>query len=365
MKLFTNDPYWKYQWGHESIKVDSAWLIETGDTGIKVAVIDNGVDYEHPDLKSAFGSQKGYDFYENDNDPMPTKVGLDNHHGTHCAGIIGATINNEIGIAGLAKIRILAVRVGEGSDLLADRAADGICWAADNGAKVINMSFGTDQPVAIIKTACNYAYAKGCVLVAAAGNAGDSVVNYPAAYPKVIAVGALAEGDTLASFSNYGDSLELVAPGDYIISLGYDSSYWYMSGTSQAAPYVCGVIALMLSHNPNLSVETIRDILHEEAVDLGVAGYDKKYGYGKVHAYRSVKSSAIQENLFIKKIKPIAYPNPFRNYLYIKGSEANLYDCTGRLIARIKSNKFYTYKLKNGIYFIRINNTTQKLVKIE
>ena len=274
-----NDPYFGDQWGLRKINVTSAWDI-TINSSIIVAVIDTGVDYAHPDIAPNYLG--GYDWVNDDSDPMD-----DNGHGTHCAGIIAAVVNNSIGIAGIANVRILAEKAlnsnGEGycSDV-----ANAIQHAVDRGAKIISMSLGGAEHSQTLEQACQYAWNKGALLVAASGNE-HSQICYPAAYDTVIAVGSITENDELSYFSNFGLEQELVAPGEGILST-YPSGYVYESGTSMATPHVAGVAALAWAVHPEYSNEQIRMLLRNTAVDLGNPGWDELYGYGKIDAYGAV-----------------------------------------------------------------------------
>lgn len=279
---YPSDPLFSYQWNLYSINVTSAWDICSGGN-ITVAVVDTGIDYTHPDLAANYVSG-GYDWVNNDDDPMD-----DNGHGTHCAGIIAAVTDNGEGIAGIAQVKLLAEKVlnryGTG---YSSWIANGIVHAADNGAKVISLSLGSDNPSYTIKRACNYAWKKGVLLVAAAGNDGTRGIDYPAAYLSVIAVGAIDENDKKAYFSNYGKGLELVAPGVNILSTYLNSGYKRLDGTSMAAPHVSGVAALLWSCNPDLTNKDVRIILDKTAQDLGKSGYDCYYGFGKIDAYKAL-----------------------------------------------------------------------------
>ncbi len=281
-----NDPYFKYQWNLRNINVTNAWNISLGNKSIIVAIIDTGVDYNHPDLKNNY-VPLGYDWVNDDNDPMD-----DNGHGTHCAGIVAAVINNGIGIAGIANVKIMAEKVlneygwGYYSDV-----ARGIVHAVDSGAKIISMSLGGNESSITLENACLYAWSKGALLVAASGNDGANHISYPAAYDTVIAVGSINESNKLSYFSNYGNEQELVAPGEHVLSTYYYNgihTYIFASGTSMATPHVAGVAALAWATHPTLNNQQIRDLLRATAIDLGAPGWDKYYGYGKVDAYRAV-----------------------------------------------------------------------------
>jgi serine protease len=308
-----NDPLYSFQWHFPMIHMEQAWDVQLGgDPSIVVAVLDTGVAYENystylkaRDLAGTSFVQ-GYDFISND--PHPND---DNAHGTHVTGTIAQTTNNGYGVAGVAfKTSIMPVKVldssGSGTDVT---LADGIRYAADNGAHVISMSLGFDPSVTpgdipVVTEAVEYAYSKGVILVASSGNDGVGVVSLPAAYPEVIAVGAVHSGDARASYSQYGSALEVVAPGGDDVdrnSDGYmdgvlqetfnpntknpsDFGFWFFYGTSQAAPHVSGLVALLLAQDPTRTCDEIRNILHTTSIDLGAPGWDEEYGYGRIDA---------------------------------------------------------------------------------
>jgi thermitase len=278
--LIPNDPLWGQQWGPQRIHCAEAWDSGTGSSSVTIAIVDTGIDYNHQDL-SAHYLTGGHDWVNGDNDPMD-----DNNHGTHCAGIAAAVMDNGIGIAGVAQVKLLAEKVlnsdGQGT---AFDVASGITHAADQGADVISMSFASSGSSPTIEAACSYAYtSKGAVLVAASGNDGQPQVSYPAAYDTVIAVGAIDQSDERCSFSNYGAKLELVAPGFQIVSTIRNNQYDSYDGTSMACPHVSGVAALAISKNPGESNVWIRDLLDASAEDLGSPGKDIYFGYGLVDA---------------------------------------------------------------------------------
>ncbi len=278
-----NDPKWNQQWGPKKIYAPEAWDYQKGSTSVIVAVLDSGVDYNHEDLAGRV--IKGYDFVNNDNDPMD-----DNpySHGTHVAGIIGAIMDNNRGIAGIAQVKILAIKVGDQYRPYPDSVADGIYYAANNSAKIISMSLSFNSDYERVRRACEYAWSQGALLIASVGNEGQEVQKYPAAYDKVIAVGAIDSNDQQAPFSNYGSHVELVAPGVNILSTVRNNGYNTMSGVSMAVPHVSGVAALVWSQNPSFTNQKVREILRNTAVDLGSSGWDKYYGYGKVNAFAAV-----------------------------------------------------------------------------
>jgi thermitase len=278
-----DDPFWSMQWGPQKIGADWAWNTTMGDHSNLVAVVDTGIYYIHPDLAANYVAL-GYDWANNDTDPID-----DYGHGTHCAGIIAAVLNNSEGIAGLAQVRVMAEKVIDSSGYgYADWVANGIIHATDCGAKIVSMSIGGWGDSELIHDAVKYAYDAGVLLVAAAGNSASNVKPYPAGYEEVVSVAATDEYDNTAYFSNWGDWIELAAPGVDIYSTvpgGYSS----MSGTSMACPHVAGVAALLWSQYPNRTRDWVRMWLRNTADDLGPEGFDDHYGYGRVNARNALE----------------------------------------------------------------------------
>ena len=284
---------------------------------IVVAIIDSGVDYDHEDLRDNIwhndaelrGTQgvdddgngyiddiRGWDFthapgllgtgdyLDRDNDPRD-----ESSHGTGVAGIVAAATNNGVGIAGIAPdARLMALRaglnrrVGGNSGFLEeDDLAAAILYAVENGAQVINMSWGGPERTFILTDVLQYAHAQGIVLVAAAGNS-EGALSYPAAHHATLAIGATHNDDQLAYFSSRGAALDLVAPGVGVLSTHLNNHYQPGSGTSYSTPHVSGLIALILSRRPELSPQSIRGLLIASAIDLGRPGHDNHFGGGRV-----------------------------------------------------------------------------------
>lgn len=318
-----NDPMFNQQWGPDKIKCPDGWEYTTGDSDVSIAIIDTGVDYTHPDL--ADNCIQGYDFVnininkylqqgfikdENedytirDNDPMDI-----NGHGTHCAGITSAVSNNNIGISGVAwDCKIMPVRAGfslfweyesvtynigvfEDEDII-----DAIDYAADNGADVISMSFGSSTASSLVESVCKDAWNKGSVLVASTGNDYRGTAGYPARYEKVIGVGAINEENRRCDFSNYGAGLSLVAPGEDILSTLPESSYGELSGTSMACPHVAGVAALAFSRFTNYNNQQVIDLLEDSADYIGPALH---YGHGRVDATFEISAPPETEEIIV------------------------------------------------------------------
>jgi serine protease len=286
------DPYRGQQWDLTKMRAADAWQKSTG-TGATVAVIDTGVDASHPDLAGKI--LPGIDIISGvegtSTDP--------NGHGTHVAGTIAALTGNGEGVAAVAPgAKILPIRVlgANGSGYMSD-AATGIVYAADHGANVINMSLGSTAQVTAVTNAISYARGKGVVVVAAAGNerASGSPVSYPAADPGVIAVAATDSADAFAGYSNRGSYVDIAAPGSGIVSTypaAKGSSYVIMSGTSMAAPHVAAVAALLESYRPGLTPDQVEQAMESSAVDLGPAGKDADYGYGRIDAAAALTAAS-------------------------------------------------------------------------
>lgn len=293
-----NDPLSDQQWYLNTLQMPAVWQANgLGSDTVKVAVLDTGVDYTHPDLKDKV--ILGPDYIDRDNDPK------DMHgHGTHVAGIVAAQLNNQTGIAGLApNVKIVAVRVldAKGGGSLFN-IAKGIAYAANNGIKVINLSLGSPPGGVIMRTLANfigsYAEMKGSLVIAAAGNEGGAI-GLPAAASKFMAVGAVNNHNTLATFSNRGKQLSVVAPGVNILSTfptyevtanqsGLPQNYASLNGTSMATPMVAAHAALLWSRNPQLKPAQVRQKIESSATDLGAVGKDETFGYGLINIANSM-----------------------------------------------------------------------------
>jgi subtilisin family serine protease len=251
-----------------------------GKNKVKVGVIDTGLDANHPELKNKLVA--------NVNVMDPLKKGKADTHGTHVAGIIAAEKNNGIGGFGMApNSQMVSIDVSNRSFFVTDYVvAEGVLEAIRQNVKVINMSLGFYYPSPILEDAVKKAIEKGIIVVAAAGNDGAAVLNYPASFEGVISVGATNEKNQLAYFSTYGPSVDVVAPGQNVYSSVFDvdkgSSFVKMSGTSMASPVVAGAVSLLLSKYPKLTPYQVNYMLTKTAKDLGESGYDLKYGYGLI-----------------------------------------------------------------------------------
>lgn len=288
--LIPNDAEYSQQYALPLISAPIAWDITTGNSNIIVAVVDDAVKITHPDL--APSCIQGYDVANNDNNPNPDNNNMS--HGTHVAGIIGAASNNNIGVASIGfGVSILPVKSSDQAQYITDGYA-GIIWAADNGAHVINMSWGGSGGGQSGQNVINYAYNAGCVLVAAAGNDNVSTQFYPAAYNNVISVASTTSSDAKSSFSNYGSWIDISAPGSAIRSTYFNSSgtnnYSNLNGTSMASPMVAGLCGLMLSLNPSLTQTQLTNCLLSSADNISSQnpGYNGMLGSGRINAYQAL-----------------------------------------------------------------------------
>jgi len=309
VKLTPNDPYFSSSgswgqayydlWGLHTINASAAWDTSTG-AGIVVAVVDTGIDYNHPDISA--NVVPGWDFVgASVGNPQQGNDPIDHFgHGTHVAGTIAAVGNNGIGVIGVAwRAKIMPVKglddSGSGSD---STMAPAIEYAANNGADVINASWGGAGTSQTIADAVDYAYNMGLVFVTSAGNDNDNADNYyPANLWDVITVAASDPTDALASFSNWGDKIDVAAPGVDILSLRaagtsmgtpLNDDYTRADGTSMAAPHVSGLAALILAAHPEYSNEEVRQAIRISADNLGQPGFDMNFGYGRIDASAAV-----------------------------------------------------------------------------
>jgi subtilisin family serine protease len=299
-----NDPYYSWQWNMERVRAPFAWASATGAELPVIAILDTGVGLTHPDLAPRLVA--GWDFVHNDSAPED-----DNGHGTHVAGIAAAAGDNAIGVAGMSwNGRIMPVKVldehGSGD---AEVAMLGVHWAVDHGATIISMSLGTTDASPYLDEAVQYAISHGAIVVAAAGNVGSQlpmgVPVYPAAFPGVIGVGATGQDDTIASFSNRGSFVDVVAPGLQVFSTWLGGGYSFQSGTSMATPHVSGLAALIWAAAPTRSAGQVASALQQGVVDLGAAGWDPIYGYGRIDA-PSALARALQLSALTAMAEPAA-----------------------------------------------------------
>ncbi|MBP7689059.1 MAG: S8 family serine peptidase [Thermoflexales bacterium] len=299
--------YVAQQWPYLNVmRVPEAWALTTGDSR-PVAVIDTGISITHPDLTGKIWSNPdeiagngldddangyvddaiGWNFVSNTNNVQ------DNHsHGSHVSGSIAASANNGQGIAGLSWAATLMPIKALGSNAAGTWAniAAAIIYAADEGARIINLSLGDKAvPPQTLRLAVSYAQSKGCLLIAAAGNDGTGQIEYPAALPGVLAVASTELDDTRSDFSNYGADLDVSAPGRDIFSASSTGSYYANSGTSMSAAHVSGLAALIWSMRPDYAALTVAQTITLTAQDIGSIGWDAQSGWGRIDALAAVR----------------------------------------------------------------------------
>jgi len=316
-----NDSYYSNQWDHNNygqvtngtldadMDTDDAWDISTGSDDIIIAILDSGVDLDHPDYEDRIIS--GYDFVNND-----SNANDDHGHGTSCAGIAAAEGNNNIGVAGICwDCKIMPIKVmgsdGSGED---SNIAEGVVWASDNGAHVISMSLGGGMFNSFFEDAINYATDNGTTVIAATGNDDFGSISYPSRYDNCVAIGAMSPCNERKNFnscdgenfwgSNYGIGMDVVAPGVKIpttsIGGGYTTQF---NGTSSACPHAAGVAGLIYSVMPNASPIDVRTIMQIQADDIGSIGYDLETGYGRLNANKCIQNLLDTPDLVVSEFE--------------------------------------------------------------
>jgi len=271
-----NDPYIDRQWALNQIRMPELWQITTGSPEILVAVLDTGIDQSHVDLEGKVVAEINLT-----GSPTPSDI---HGHGTHVAGIIAASSNNGIGIAGVApQCRLMNVKVADDrGKCQATALAEGIIWAVDNGAKVINISIEIKESSPDLEAAINYAWNHGALVVAAAGNSGSHEPVYPAYYQNCIAVTAVKEENSLSPLSNNGNWVDLAAPGYKIYSTQPGDSYGFETGTSFASAHVSGIAALLFSlvtdtNNNGFLNDEVLAIIEDSCLEIGIDGAGRGY----------------------------------------------------------------------------------------
>jgi subtilisin len=348
-------------WGVTRIHAPAVYATGNNGGGIPVAVLDSGIDSGHPDL--AVNYVGGYDFVRDDAIPDD-----ENGHGTHVSGTIAAADNGQgvVGIGPAIDLYSLKFLNASGSGYTSDEIT-AVEWAVDHGIKVLNMSFGSRVRSSAEESALNAAYAQGMLLVAAAGNSGNTQKLYPAAYGSVIAVAATTSTDQRASFSSYYADVEIAAPGQSILSTmpgyhvglndeGYAQDYAYLSGTSMATPHVAAVGALVFWQHPTWTAAQVRDQLNATASDLGAAGRDAQFGYGLVDAEAAVFGTPPPPPpTGVGTIQGTVY----RNGTPVAGANVTIANQAGAIVGSAKTNAAGAYSIGNlpadanpGTYYI-------------
>lgn len=284
-----SDPYFGNQWGMTKVQGPQAWDISHGSPSAKIAILDTGIDKDHEDLAAKTVARVNFTTAASDDDLYG--------HGTHVAGIAAALTNNSVGVAGLGyEASLMSVKVLDDSGSgYYSWVANGINWAADNGAKVINLSLGGSSGSTTLKNAVDYAWSKGVVLACAAGNSSNTSPTYPAYYSNCLATAATDSNDQKASWSSYGSWVDVAAPGVDIFSTLPNHknkiailNYGSLSGTSMATPHVAGLAGLLFGYNLGLSNSQVRSAIETYADDI--AGTGTYWSQGRINAYRSLSS---------------------------------------------------------------------------
>ncbi len=276
------------QWSLHKIKAQEAWDFSTGSASVKVAVTDDAFNIDHPDLVNKMLA--GRDVVMQNNDPRPCGS-TDGFHGTHVAGIVGAETDNDIGIASIGwNVSVIPVKIANCQGQLIG-GYDGVIWAAQNGADIINMSWGGPSAGFYGQNIMNNAQSAGCILVAAAGNDGTDEELFPAAYPNVIAVASSNPNDAKSNFSQYGSFIDITAPGSFIRSTTHTNGYQNSQGTSMATPLVAGFLGLMKSFAPDATNEQLIQCLYDGAdnIDSENPQFIGKLGVGRLNALNTMQ----------------------------------------------------------------------------
>jgi len=396
-----NDIQSRQNWVFQNISMDNAWGL-AGNNKNTIAIVDDGVKIDHPDLNiwtnpNEIDSNKidddhngfvddihGYDVADKDNDPTPP-VSQFWTHGTHTSGIAGAKTNNSFGVASVSynTVSIIAVKCTTQPAVLT-HAEDGLDYAISAGANTISMSWGGKDTslYKTLHTLINAADKKNIILVAAAGNDGEDSLNYPAGFDHVIAVGSTGVNDIVSKSTNYGNYIDVMAPGDTIYStVVYSPYYGTLSGTSMSCPLVAGLCGLMLSVKPTLTPGQIEICLKTTADNIESKNnikYKNKLGAGRINAVNAMQCAAnnnIEKDIILSGVE--IWPNPAQNILHISSSNSSksnlqILDMMGRIVLYTSFTNQVNIDLTSytaGLYMVNAYNdngiTTSKFLKSE
>ncbi len=396
-----NDINSRQSWVFQTISMDNAWGL-AGNNKSTIAVVDDGVKIDHPDLNiwtnpNEIDTNKidddlngfvddihGYDVADNDNDPTPPASQFWTH-GTHTSGIAGAKTNNNLGVASVSynTVSIIAVKCTNQPVVLTN-TEDGLDYAIKAGANIISMSWGGKDTslYKTLHTLIDAAYKKNIILVAAAGNDGEDSVNYPAGFEHVISVGSTGVNDMVSKISNYGNYIDVMAPGDTIYStVVYSPYYGTLSGTSMSCPLVAGLCGLMLSVKPTLTPDQIEICLKATADNIDSKNnikYKNKLGAGRINAVNAMQcaiNNSIQKKIYNNTIT--IWPNPVQNILNMSlpnsgKSNLQILDMMGKVVLYTSLNKSASIDLTGyaaGLYMINVYNenglASCKFLKVE
>lgn len=418
--VIPNDQYFFRQYGllnngtltssleDADIDMELAWDIQQGDESIVVAILDTGLKMDHPEFDGRLwinedesagendddgngfvGDVLGWDFANVDNDPSD-----DYGHGTNVTGILGATGNNGIGYAGVdwnCKLMICKI-LGDDNYGLYSWWTDAIYYAVDNGAKVLNMSVGGSGYSSIMQQAAEYAYLNGVTIVVSMGNENRLAPSYPAAYSTTIGVGSTNNNDHRTepffwdetSGSNFGPHIDVVAPGNFIYGLQYQSNsnyHTYWGGTSQAAPLVAGLSSLLMAQDPSRTPDDIRSIIRNTAEDQvgnvteDTEGFDIYYGHGRVNAFAALSSMPVATQDNSKSERFSIYPNPSTSKFVLEISPEidaiRIFNNQGKFVHQIETQnsqeKVFVDLESNqsGVYLIQALDTDNGTMRVK
>ncbi|TKJ44299.1 hypothetical protein CEE36_00735 [candidate division TA06 bacterium B3_TA06] len=370
-----NDPLYNQQWNMRITKTNWAWNVSTAD-GVKVGIIDTGIDTDHEDLVDNINFEFSYNFYNNN-----INIEDGNGHGTHVSGIAGAKIDNNKGIAGVAgNCLIIPLRVSNNSGAIKTSwVINAVYYAADNNIPIINISLGSYNFSEEYKTATDYAWENGVFLCAVAGNENTNDKLYPAAYEHVMSIGATTSSDSRWSKSNYGSSVDIYAPGANVLTTEEDGTYATHSGTSDATPHVAGLAALIWDVHPDWINQQIWDRILNSADTIQI---DK----GKVLRMNSMRALGIDSVSIAEPVTPVTPVTHLSSWQitssvgrqitlrysdYPQGFSASVFDATGRKVDELHSDQpsgtiEWGECYGPGVYFIRDaeSSTTQKAVLV-
>lgn len=302
LNLTPDDPHLDNQWHHNNVESQGAWGLTKGD-GIRIAILDTGVDADHPDLIDKL--LPGWNSASENNDWTDN-----NGHGTKVSGTAAATTNNGFGVAGVSwNAQIIPIRVSDQADGSAYTSdiASGLVWAADNGADIANISYGVSAS-ASVTSAANYLRDRGGLVTVSAGNSGSNP-GY-SENTSVISVSATDANDNLTSWSSHGNYVDVAAPGSRIYTTANGGGFASVAGTSFSSPLTAGIIGLIMSANPSLSIDEVESILEQSADDRGPTGWDTSYGHGRVNARAAVAMASEWEGGADTVLPEVAITNP-------------------------------------------------------
>jgi subtilisin family serine protease len=411
LNYIPNDYNGTIQWGLQKINATSAWGVTTGSSSVKIAIVDNAVNYLHQDILANAWTNPGeipnngldddlngytddihgYDLADGDNNPTPPPGTLNTSafvHGTHCAGIASAVSDNAIGISSIGfRAKIISVKCAADNSSVSSltNAYEGVDYAMSAGAKIVSMSFGSTATTITWQYIISAAQTRGIMLVASAGNDNSSTPTYPAAYAYVIAVGSTNSNDNISYFSNYGSWVDVMAPGEGIYStlIENGNTYGYLSGTSMACPLVAGLASLVYSQNLNYSESQVESLIKNgcDNIDALNPNYVGQMGSGRINAFHAISPLGITSLSQAQTIFSV-YPNPSNGNFFLQPVEnvnesisMIVYDVQGNEVANEMLNNLSTDEkitiqfkdfLKPGIYFIKFyrNEAEFQSVKI-